>query len=113
MGPWRIWTGRFFGVVLALEGESSEEIEDAVAGAVGFAAAAAFGAGDVEEELSGLGVGGDDFEEALTLAGGTAVFVGVEVAAGGAAAVALSGHASAPIGRRWAQMNADVLLRQA
>lgn len=81
-------------VFFELVGGVVEGGEDAFEGAAALAAAAAFGAGDVEEELEGFGVLGDDVKEALALPGVAAVFVGVEVAdwGAGAGAGAASGH---------------------
>jgi hypothetical protein len=74
-----------------------EGLEEAFEGAAALSASGALDAGDVEEELEGFGVSGDDVDEAAALLGVAAVFVGVEVAdwGAGAGARAASGHRDA------------------
>ncbi len=114
-GPWRIGGRRdplvvFVGGGGFVEGAITDAIGDLVEQADGLASGllltAAVAAGDVQEELVGLRVLGDELEEAVVLAGGAAVLVGVEVAGwgAGAGAGASSGQGERPF---WPQMGAD------
>lgn len=76
-----------------VEGEVTDAggdlVEEADGLASGLLLSAAVASGDAQEELAGLRVLGDELEEALMLAGGTAVLVGVEVTWGRAPSATL------------------------
>lgn len=88
------------GIDGALSELGGDGYQQAVGVTLSLVAAAALNAGDAQEDIAGLGVAGDEVEEALVLAGGAAVLEGVEVAAGRAGAGAGATTTCALGGRR-------------
>ncbi len=92
-GGSRIWERGYSAVVFVAGGgfvegafaEAGGEVTEELVGvSFGLTAAAALDAGDMEDDFAGLGVVSEEMEEALLLAGGTAVLEGVQVAEWGA-----------------------------